>query len=60
MAILLAVTGLGLLLVALVLFVRSSRTASAEGATTNRRSLVMLTLLGLLLGLASQLPVFAA
>jgi hypothetical protein len=60
MAILLALTGLGLLLVALVLFVRSSRAASAEGATTNRRSLVMLTLLGLLLGLASQLPVFAA
>lgn len=60
MAIALGVSGLVILLVALVLFVRSSRQASASGATTNRRSVLVLTLLGLLLALASQLPVFQA
>lgn len=58
MAVALALSGLVVLLVALVLFVRSSRQASAAGATTNRRSLVLLTFLGLLLALASQLPAF--
>lgn len=60
MAILLGVSGLLVLLVALVLFVRSSRQASAAGATTNRRSVLVLTLLGLMLALASQLPIFQA
>ena len=60
MAIVLGVTGLVVLLGALVIFVRSSRQASAAGATTNRRAVLVLTLLGLLLALASQLPVFQA
>ncbi|GAA5036728.1 hypothetical protein ACFQRL_09710 [Microbacterium fluvii] len=58
MSIVLALTGLALLLVALVMFVRTSKTASEHGATTNRRAIVVLTLLGLALGLASQLPAF--
>ncbi|MBD7957539.1 hypothetical protein H9651_07795 [Microbacterium sp. Sa4CUA7] len=60
MAIVLGVTGLLVLLVALMIFVRSSRQATAAGATTNRRSVLVLTLLGLLLALASQLPIFQA
>ncbi|MCR2783207.1 MULTISPECIES: hypothetical protein [unclassified Microbacterium] len=60
MAILLGVSGLAVLLVALVLFVRTSRQASESGATTNRRAVLVLTLLGLVLALASQLPIFQA
>lgn len=60
MAIVLGVSGLAVLLVALVLFVRSSRQATAAGATTNRRAVLVLTFLGLLLALASQLPIFQA
>ncbi len=61
MAVVLALTGLVLLVVALVLFVRNQRIGddgSNRGST--RRGLIILVLLGLLLGLASQLPVFAA
>lgn len=61
MAVVLALTGLVLLVVALVLFVRNQR-IGADGSNrgSTRRGLIILVLLGLLLGLASQLPVFAA
>ncbi len=58
MAIVLALTGMAILVVALVLFVRSSREATATGATSNRRGIILLVFLGLALALASQLPVF--
>lgn len=58
MAIALAVTGVVLLAIAGVMFVRSSKSPGAGGATTNRRAIMILTALGLLFGLASQLPVF--
>lgn len=58
MSIVLALSGLALLVIALILFVRTSREATASGATTNRRGIIILVFLGLLLGLASQLPIF--
>ncbi|GAA3922107.1 hypothetical protein [Microbacterium invictum] len=58
MAIVLAVSGLAVLLVALVMFLRTSKEPGAGGATTNRRTIMILTLLGLVLALASQLPIF--
>jgi len=60
MAVVLALTGLVLLLVALAIFVRNQKIGddgSNRGST--RRGLIVLVLLGLLLGLASQLPVFS-
>ncbi len=59
MAVFLAVSALVVLLVALVLFVRARRDAPQGTPLPNGRALVILTLLGLMLALASQLPVFA-
>ncbi|MEZ3161549.1 hypothetical protein AB1K54_13550 [Microbacterium sp. BWT-B31] len=58
MSIVLAVSGLVVLTIALVLFVRSKRDAPQGNAISNGRGLVLLTVLGLMLGLASQLPFF--
>jgi len=58
MALVLGLSGLALLAVALVLFLRTQKEASASGATTNRRGVLILTLLGLMLALSSQLPIF--
>lgn len=59
MSLVLALTGLAVLLIALVIFVRNQRIGddgSNRGST--RRGIILLTLLGLVLALASQLPVF--
>jgi len=58
MALVLVISGLALLLVALVMFLRTSKEPGAGGATTNRRTVMILTVLGLVLALASQLPIF--
>jgi multisubunit Na+/H+ antiporter MnhB subunit len=58
MAVALALSALAVLIVALVLFVRARRDAPQGTPLPNGRSLVVLTLLGLMLALASQLPVF--
>ena len=57
MAVALALSALAVLIVALVLFVRARRDAPQGTPLPNGRSLVVLTLLGLMLALASQLPV---
>ncbi|SFI49422.1 MULTISPECIES: hypothetical protein [Microbacterium] len=59
MAIFLALSGLAVLLVALVLFLRGRKDAPQGTPLPNGRALVLLTLLGLMLALASQLPIFA-
>ncbi|WP_256728915.1 hypothetical protein [Microbacterium oleivorans] len=59
MAAVLALTGLAVLVVALVIFVRNQRIGddgSNRGST--RRGIILLMFFGLVLGLASQLPVF--
>ncbi|MEH3089836.1 MAG: hypothetical protein PGN24_09660 [Microbacterium arborescens] len=59
MSIVLALTGLAILLIALVIFVRNQRIGddgTNQGST--RRGIILLMFFGLLLGLASQLPVF--
>ncbi|PZU46676.1 MAG: hypothetical protein DI566_07455 [Microbacterium sp.] len=58
MAIALVVTGLALLIVALVLFVRGRRDAPQGTPLPNGRGIMLLTFVGLILALASQLPVF--
>lgn len=58
MALVLALSALAVLLVTLVLFVRARKDAPQGTPLPNGRSLVLLTLLGLMLALASQLPVF--
>ncbi|MFT4215482.1 MAG: hypothetical protein QM622_12015 [Microbacterium sp.] len=58
MAVVLAATGLVVLLVTLVLFLRGRRDAPQGTPLPNGRALVLLTLLGLMLALASQLPMF--
>jgi len=59
MAIFLVLSALVVLLVVLVLFVRGRRDAPQGTPLPNGRALVLLTFLGLVLALASQLPVFA-
>lgn len=59
MALVLAVSALALLLVVLVLFVRGRKDAPQGTPLPNGRALVILTFVGLMLALASQLPVFA-
>lgn len=59
MSLFLVLSGLAVLLVALVLFLRARREAPQGTPLPNGRALVLLTLLGLMLALASQLPVFA-
>jgi hypothetical protein len=51
-------TGLALLLVALVLFVRGRKDAPQGTPLPNGRGIVLLTFLGLIFALASQLPMF--
>jgi hypothetical protein len=58
MSLFLVLSGLAVLLVALVLFLRGRRDAPQGTPLPNGRALVLLTLLGLMLTLASQLPVF--
>jgi hypothetical protein len=58
MSVFLAVSGMAVLLVVLVLFVRARREAPQGTPLPNGRALVILTFLGLMLGLASQLPLF--
>jgi len=58
MAVVLVVTAMMLLIVALVLFVRGRRDAPQGTPLPNGRGILVLTLAGLVLALASQLPVF--
>ena len=57
-AIVFVVTAMALLIVALVLFVRGRRDAPQGTPLPNGRGILALTLAGLVLALASQLPVF--
>lgn len=57
-AIVFVVTAMILLIVALVLFVRGRRDAPQGTPLPNGRGILLLTLAGLVLALASQLPVF--
>lgn len=59
MRLVLVLTGLAVLIVALVLFVRGRRDAPQGTPLPGGRGILLLTLAGLLLALASQLPVFA-
>lgn len=59
MALVLVVSALALLLAVLVLFVRGRKDAPQGTPLPNGRALVILTFVGLMLALASQLPVFA-
>ena len=59
MSILLALTGLAILLIALIIFVRNQRIGTdGTNRGSTRRGIILLMFFGLLLGLASQLPVF--
>ncbi|KZE88395.1 hypothetical protein [Microbacterium sp. TNHR37B] len=58
MSLFLVLSGMVVLIVALVLFLRGRRDAPQGTPLPNGRALVLLTLLGLMLALASQLPVF--
>lgn len=58
MAIVLVVTALALLVIALVLFLRGRRDAPQGTPLPNGRGIMLLTLAGLVLALASQLPIF--
>ncbi|HYP73069.1 MAG TPA: hypothetical protein VEP72_03210 [Microbacterium sp.] len=58
MAIFLVLTALALLIVALVLFLRGRREAPQGTPLPNGRGITLLTVAGLVLALASQLPVF--
>ena len=58
MAILLVLSGLALLILALVLFLRGRKDAPQGTPLPNGRGILALTLAGLLLALASQLPMF--
>ncbi|GLJ80630.1 hypothetical protein [Microbacterium imperiale] len=59
MSIVLALTGLAVLLIALVIFVRNQRIGDdGTNRGSTRRGIILLTFFGLVLGLASQLPVF--
>lgn len=57
-AIVFVVTAMILLIVALVLFVRGRRDAPQGTPLPNGRGILLLTLAGLVLALASQLPAF--
>ncbi len=59
MALFLVVSALAVLVLTLVLFVRARRDAPQGTPLPNGRALVLMTLLGLMLALASQLPAFA-
>lgn len=57
-AIILVVTALAVLITALVLFVRGRKDAPQGTPLPNGRGIMVLTFAGLILALASQLPVF--
>ena len=57
-AIVFVVTAMILLIVALVLFVRGRRDAPQGTPLPNGRGIMVLTFAGLILSLASQLPIF--
>ncbi|MBM7826701.1 MULTISPECIES: hypothetical protein [Microbacterium] len=58
MALFLVVTAFALLIAALVLFLRGRRDAPQGTPLPNGRGIALLTVVGLVLALASQLPVF--
>ncbi|WP_336630503.1 MULTISPECIES: hypothetical protein [unclassified Microbacterium] len=58
MAVFFVLTGLALLITALVLFVRGRKDAPQGTPLPNGRGIMLLTFAGLLLALASQLPLF--
>lgn len=58
MALILVLTALALLVMALVLFVRGRRDAPQGTPLPNGRGIALLTLAGLALALASQLPIW--
>ncbi|WP_447943751.1 hypothetical protein [Microbacterium aurum] len=58
MALFLVVTVFALLIAALVLFLRGRRDAPQGTPLPNGRGIALLTVVGLVLALASQLPVF--
>lgn len=58
MALVLALSALVVLLVTLVLFLRARKVAPQGTPLPNGRALILMTLLGLMLALASQLPAF--
>lgn len=58
MGIFFILTALALLITALVLFVRGRRDAPQGTPLPNGRGIMLLTFAGLLLALASQLPLF--
>jgi len=59
MAIFMILTALALLITALVLFLRGRKDAPQGTPLPNGRGIMLLTFAGLILALASQLPVFA-
>ena len=58
MALFIVVTAFALLIAALVLFLRGRRDAPQGTPLPNGRGIALLTVVGLVLALASQLPVF--
>ena len=58
MALILILTGLALLIIALVLFVQGRKDAPQGTPLPNGRGIMLLTFAGLILALASQLPIF--
>ncbi|WP_312676605.1 MULTISPECIES: hypothetical protein [Microbacterium] len=58
MALFLVITALALLIAALLLFLRGRRDAPQGTPLPNGRGIALLTVVGLVLALASQLPVF--
>ena len=58
MSLFLVVTAFALLIAALVLFLRGRRDAPQGTPLPNGRGIALLTVVGLVLALASQLPVF--
>ncbi|GEP47368.1 hypothetical protein FVP74_00650 [Microbacterium saccharophilum] len=58
MALFLALSALAVLVVTLVLFLRARRDAPQGTPLPNGRALMLMTFVGLVLALASQLPAF--
>lgn len=59
MAVFMVLTALALLITALVLFLRGRKDAPQGTPLPNGRGIMLLTFAGLILALASQLPIFA-
>ncbi|GAA1643782.1 hypothetical protein [Microbacterium flavum] len=58
MALVLILTALALLIIALILFIQGRKDAPQGTPLPNGRGIMLLTLAGLVLALASQLPIF--